>query len=459
MKITESAIERECSSLEHDRFGRRTLEMPRNLRQLYERSEWRNHNVYLWPTILRISQDGHARAAIAHNELRRLHYRPPVPIASHPVQPEAVIKTAKEAVDRISLSVKKVIASRSKQRSLHRKKLARRYMELRRAWIRGLEAEKAAMTEEQKNASRRRDREVLMTTRSSSGNGNQITPREVDLIFDEIEEAGGTAGGLERWSRSITGIPDHCPDYLPPASDGGMLIDDPLAYHYSSRYINPWTRTEIFLFLDKFTAHGKNFRRIASFFKHKTVEDVVRFYFDNKVRLNLKQLAKEGGIRKRGSKRTYLQRLSELPSESRSIKDNFMYQKHVLSDSDNDEDSQVLQTEKITQGASGRGWTATDRQTLIFALCRFHVTDEDESKPVSTLWSQIASAVGSKTPRQCRQFYFQYKTALALDSYKPPTLRKRNLTITLGSTDEQSGKPHYQGEVLVHERIENATAI
>ncbi|PXF44567.1 Myb-like protein P [Gracilariopsis chorda] len=459
IQITEQAIERERSSMQHDRFGRRTIEMPPCLRKLYESSEWRNQDVYIWPTVLKISQDGHARAAIAENALQRLHYRPPGPIPTHPALADAAIKDAKEAVERVTLSVKKVMTDRRKTRHALRKDLAKQYMERRKAWIKRLDMSKSSMTEEQKQAARRRDREILMATRSSAGNGSQLTPREVDLIFEEIEAAGGTAGGLERWGRSITGIPDHSPGYLPPASDGGVLIEDPLAYHYFSRYINPWTRTEILLFLDKFIAHGKNFRRIASFFKHKTVEDIVRFYFDNKVRLNLKNLAKEGNTRKRGNKRAYLQRLAELPLESRSIKDNFIYQPDMFSDSDTEEGMETLKAEKMKQGALGRGWTGSDRQALIFALCRYDVSDDDESKPVPTVWSQIASAVGNKTPRQCRQFYFQHKAVLALDGYRPPNPRKRGRCTTTDSTNDHPQKVQRREKVLLRQSIESANSM
>ncbi|KAI0565832.1 SANT/Myb domain containing protein [Gracilaria domingensis] len=433
--------------------------MPPSLRQLYESSQWRNQDVYIWPTVLRISQDGHARAAVAENALRRLHYRPVGPIPTHPALAEAAIKDAKEAVERVTTAVKKVVADMNRERHALRKELAKQYMHRRKAWIKQLEAQKASMTEEEKQSARRRDREILVATRSNAGNGGPQTASEIDVAFNEIEAAGGTCGGLERWGRSITGIPDHCPGYLPPASDGGMLIEDPVAYHYCSRYINPWTRTEILLFLDKFSAHGKNFRRIASFFKHKTVEDVVRFYFDNKIRLKLKQLSKEGNIRKRNNRRTYLQRLAELPYESRSIKDNFIYEPNLFSDSDNEEGRLTLRAEKMKQGALGRGWTSTDRQALIFALCRFDVSDDEESKPVPTVWSQIASAVGNKTPRQCRQFYFQHKSVLALDGYRPPKTKKRPSPTASDRVDEQPRKVQRRPKVVVHHSVETANTI
>ncbi|CAN8061690.1 unnamed protein product [Agarophyton chilense] len=459
IQITQQAIERERSSQQHDRFGRRTSEMPPCLRQLYESSEWRNQDVYIWSTVLRVSQDGHARAAVAEDALRRLHYRPIGPIPAHPALAEAAIKDAKEAVERVSAAVKNVVMDRNKQRYMLRKELAKQYMESRKAWIKGIESRKASLTEEEKQATRRRDREILVATRSNAGNGGPQTSSEIDVAFSEMEAAGGTCGGLERWGRSITGIPDHCPGYLPPASDGGMLIEDPLADHYYSRYINPWTRTEILLFLDKFNAHGKNFRRIASFFKHKTVEDVVRFYFDNKLRLKLKQLSKEGNIRKRNNKRIYLQRLAELPWESRSIKDNFIYEPNILSDSDNEETMLTLRAEKMKQGALGRGWTSNDRKALIFALCRFDVADDDESKPVPTVWSQISSAVGNKTPRQCRQFYFQHKTVLALDGYRPPKTKKRCQPSTMDRIDEQPRKVQRRSKVMVRRSVDGANTI
>lgn len=53
-----------------------------------------------------------------------------------------------------------------------------------------------------------------------------------------------------------------------------------------------WTEEEQRIFVDKFLAYPKNFRKIASYLLHKRTPDCVAFYYRNKKRLRLKQLRK-----------------------------------------------------------------------------------------------------------------------------------------------------------------------
>lgn len=395
--------------------------MPAALRELYQAGEWKNYSVYLWPTVLSLSQAGHSQHAAAEAALAPMSYTPNGAVADGESLASAAVADADAVGSRIGPRVRKVLAARRAERTARLREQSRVYMQKRRLWVSQLDAMEEQRTDAEKDGARQRDRELLMATRASSGMGGGMTNREIDLIFCEIEAAGGTAGGLERWGRSITGIPDHNPDYLPPASDGGgVRVENPLADHYAARNVNPWTKSETMIFLEKFVVHGKNFRKVATFFEHKSVEDCVRFYFDNKMRLGLKQLAKEAQVRKRGTKKLALSELSKLPTESRSIKDNFIHQPGFFSAEEQEEDKESMKAEKLSSGAIGKGWTPRDRRALIFALCRFDVTGDEEGKPVTNVWASIAAIVGSKTPRQCRQFYFQFKTILGLGGYSPP---------------------------------------
>lgn len=424
--IVSASIDREHTSLQHDRFARRSSEMPFELRQLYEASSWRHHDVYLWPQVLQLSQEGHARAAVANAALRHLHYRPR-PSVPGATLAAAAVSHARGVAERVGPRVRTILARRMAERAARRRAHAKEYQKRRKEWVEALERASGSRSEGAILSARQRDRQLLMATRASSGIGGGMTAREVDLIFSEIEAAGGTAGGLERWGRSITGIPDHDPHNLPPASDGGgVLIENPLSDHYLARNINPWTRAERLLFLEKYLIHAKNFRKISTFFKHKSVEDVVRFYFDNKKHFKLKQLMKEHNVRRRGSKKSAVVELSMMPHESRSIKDNFIHQKDMQSESETEAEKDNLKAEKLCQESLGRGWDSANRQALIFALCRFDVTLDEEDVAMPMVWSNIASVVGNKTPRQCRQFYFEYKTVLGLGSYSPPRPPKRS---------------------------------
>ncbi|MCH88355.1 nuclear receptor corepressor, partial [Trifolium medium] len=59
------------------------------------------------------------------------------------------------------------------------------------------------------------------------------------------------------------------------------LVEDPLAIEKERDMINPWTSEEKEIFLEKFAAFGKDFRKIASFLDHKTTADCVEFYYKN----------------------------------------------------------------------------------------------------------------------------------------------------------------------------------
>lgn len=428
INITERLLNEEREAFQQDRFGRRATEMPLALRELYETGHWKSHDVYLWPSVLHLSRIGHERSAAADQTLDPLCYNPDTPMPEGKVIAEAAVADAVAVATRIGDRVRKVVAAQKAARVRHMCEQSKIYMLKRRLWVVQLDEEDARHSEQEREKIRQSDRELLAATKATSGMGNPMSNREVDLIFNEIEWAGGTAGGLERWGRSITAIPDQNPDYLPaPADGGGVLIENPLAEHYAARNVNPWTRAERLLFLEKYVIHGKNFRKIATFFEHKSVEDCVRFYFDNKMRLRLKQLTKDGQLRKRGNKKLALIELSKMPIESRSIKDNFMHQPGFLTPDNQDElEKEYAKVETPSPGPLGRGWTANDRQALVFALCRYDVTGDEEGKAMPTEWTSIAASVGNKTPRQCRQFYFQCKKILGLDSYSPPKPLRRS---------------------------------
>lgn len=59
------------------------------------------------------------------------------------------------------------------------------------------------------------------------------------------------------------------------------LVEDPLSYEKERAMVNPWTSEEKDIFMEKFAAFGKDFRKIASFLDHKTTADCIEFYYKN----------------------------------------------------------------------------------------------------------------------------------------------------------------------------------
>lgn len=430
IKSVEAAIARNRAACLPDQFGRVPADMPPCMRHAYDTGTWKNSKVYMWELVLELSRAGHRLASDAEKGLAHISYRPP-PGLNQDAQQLMRAENSKAVADavavhtRIKKKMKQEIARRRAKRVANMRALTREYMQLRREWNARLDRVEAQRSVERKEALRERDRELLIATRAPSGMGSGMSIRETNQMFAEIDAAGGTAGGLERWGRSITAIPDQNPNYLPPAADGGgVLIENPLEEHYSARNINPWTQAERLLFLEKFLVYNKNFRKIASFFKHKSVEDVVRFYFDNKMPLKLKQLWKDSLQKRRAPKRNALIELSKLPVESRSIRDNFIHQRVARPLESEGSVTVVKDFDDLAQLPASRGWTAKDHQRLLFALCRFDVTGKNSSSSTTAAWSNISSVVGTKTPIQCRQFYANFRKSLGLEEYAPPKVGK-----------------------------------
>ncbi|KAI3799741.1 hypothetical protein L1987_35042 [Smallanthus sonchifolius] len=63
-------------------------------------------------------------------------------------------------------------------------------------------------------------------------------------------------------------------------SDNG-LVENPIDVEKERSVVNSWTEEDKQMFLDKYALFGKNFRKISSFFQHKTVADCVEFYYKN----------------------------------------------------------------------------------------------------------------------------------------------------------------------------------
>ncbi|KAF5770783.1 putative transcription factor MYB-HB-like family [Helianthus annuus] len=63
-------------------------------------------------------------------------------------------------------------------------------------------------------------------------------------------------------------------------SDNG-LVEDPIDVEKQRAVVNLWTEEDKQMFLDNYALFGKNFKKIASFFQHKTVADCVEFYYKN----------------------------------------------------------------------------------------------------------------------------------------------------------------------------------
>lgn len=79
------------------------------------------------------------------------------------------------------------------------------------------------------------------------------------------------------------------------------FVADPVREHHEFKRRIVWTPTEIQTFLDKYRLHPRDFRKISAGIPHKTVKDVIEFYYCHRIDLDLKGLEKQ--TKKRGRRK------------------------------------------------------------------------------------------------------------------------------------------------------------
>ncbi len=215
-------------------------------------------------------------------------------------------------------------------RRSHQKLLGREYRTLKRRWHQKQKSNRDKRPKEKREIARDRDRYLLvhtrgtsaaMTCKTSSGRTStkvlpHVTPSgmltnvaEIDSMLAEIEQYGGTPGSREIWQRTLAEIPEQNPNLIPFDSNS-LIIDDPVAEWHAARLTNFWTREERLIFLTKYLVYQKNFTKIATFLEHKGTNDCAQFYYNNKLRYNLKQLLRESAsMRRKGIREQHLLKL------------------------------------------------------------------------------------------------------------------------------------------------------
>ena len=258
--------------------------IPLGLARMIEltKSQTNANNSNMWDMVVEFSRVGHRLAKNSQDELNRKTYSPTT--TNHSTK-------YRKIDEQVAEKVRKVLQTRNSNRSTYQRSLRLEYKRKYSAWVNKLEQDEEKLTTKQREERRKFNKNLLLEIRSRSRGNSGAANRDADQVFDEIESAGGTAGGLDRWAKNIVKIPDRNVNELP-SQDGGVLIEDPLREYYQSRMISPWSQAERLTFLEKFVAHGKDFRKIASFLPYQSVASCVKFYYTNKLLLDLKSLSK-----------------------------------------------------------------------------------------------------------------------------------------------------------------------
>jgi hypothetical protein len=268
-----------------------------------------------------------SRAAAANAALRRICSDRERGLDASMVDVPALETSVPESV---AFAVRDAILNQRQEQSAHRRSLAKQYTEYLAVWRKSTKQGRDKRSREKREMCKERDRflfrsihgeDSLLSLRTSSGRtstkvlagvtsgGTSLVniSAEVDAALAEYDAAGGTPGAEAIWSRTLAELPTQNPD-SPPIDCGSVLIEDPVAMYVNACTVNPWSREETLIFLEKFIVYQKDFRRIATYITHKSTADVVRFYYENKLRLNLKQIS----MKRRSTKRAHLLSLAGL---------------------------------------------------------------------------------------------------------------------------------------------------
>lgn len=103
--------------------------------------------------------------------------------------------------------------------------------------------------------------------------------------------------GKRRSMKKLAQCRAHVDEYVPKAVGVDVQLDamsrrmeDPMKEYYDACVINPWTLSERTLFVKLFILIGKDFANIAQHFTFKSTQDVIRFYYEQKLTFRLKQM-------------------------------------------------------------------------------------------------------------------------------------------------------------------------
>ncbi|GJQ14396.1 hypothetical protein GpartN1_g6187.t1 [Galdieria partita] len=383
---------------------------------------------------------------------------PPVSLYSAPEEILDIPKVV-ESFPYVKAKLSEFIRDKCEQKMELRKKLLEHFMELRDKWIKQLRTMEEQLSKEQTEALLQRDCYILIATqgsdvllartgsgrttyRSTSNDTRNISLEDVGVFLNAIEADGGTAGGRSRWGKCLARIP--CQDTSETPFEGGsVLLDDPLSYHHASCAINPWTNNELNIFIKRYAQYGKNFRKIASFLKYKTTEDVVRFYFQNKIRLQLKKYFRGCDImskRRMSRKNSFTQNNKLVSDFSWSVPPRTVSSSEVnLFDN---ESSACKATVHVDSGRESSrsaspisSWTFEEVEMLVQGL-----------KKHGTNFKLIAKEIGTKTAMQCRAYWKNNRSTLNMDLssqtatgevQEPKVERKRRRRKTLEWSEEE----------------------
>eukprot|EP00177_Eucheuma_denticulatum_P004733 GFKZ01008606.1.p1 GENE.GFKZ01008606.1~~GFKZ01008606.1.p1 ORF type:complete len:1597 (+),score=227.01 GFKZ01008606.1:2609-7399(+) len=336
------------------------------------------------------------------------------------------------------------------------------YRALREAWERKIKLARDKRSKEKREMMKERDRFLVMCTkgqsallssRTSSGrmstkifpslnvNGQTNTNAEVDALLASIASEGGTPGLKEVWSKTLADIPAQNPRNIP-CDSGSVWVEDPLQDFYASRAVNPWRFQEKLIFLDKYAMYPKNFRKIAGFLEYKTTQDCSAFYYQHKLDLGLKQLAKEASTMKRkGILKPHIVNLArKRPTHDSeqvisSVIHSFLSSSHGSTGMSNHDRSLVAGDSPLQRKANEtqKGEAATDKRKLVTANLGFkkRIISESGALDLSGIsreafmhalsnhghkWHLIARtmALPGKSSSHYREFYKRNKRRLRL---------------------------------------------
>lgn len=139
------------------------------------------------------------------------------------------------------------------------------------------------------------------TSRSRSRSGAARSEVEFNQIMQQLNETERYDPNL-RYLKTTVEVPDMIAnDQAKQRSfvDSNRFTENCAEDYRNYLLVNPWSNSECDVFLKKYLLYPKQFGKIATFLPNKSIEEVIRYYYKNKHRLNLKELLEDVQLKKR----------------------------------------------------------------------------------------------------------------------------------------------------------------
>jgi len=207
--------------------------------------------------------------------------------------------------------------------------------------------------------------------RGASLDGNpRSSPREMGVVRSDqdmeeiIAKIEADEAQAQRFERNLAVIPAMILDSKEKIArrfiDNNSLVEDPVHENRLHALVNTWQESEKKIFLEKFLAFPKNFRKISTYLPYKSPNECSEHYYMVKKQLDLKNLVKENNVKKKAKAAEMAQQKAKGAAKGSLIA------KRRNSEDEGCQDGEGKKPQKEVKRA--KTWTEEDKQKFINAM-------------------------------------------------------------------------------------------